>query len=445
MDLLTRFQQQIKEQNFFSPAEHLLLAVSGGVDSVVMAHLCKASGYRCTIVHCNFRLRGTESDEDEKFVSALALSLGMPFLSKAFDTEVFATGNKMGIQEAARQLRYEWFRQLLSEKDTAVSYDRLLTAHQADDNVETLLMNFFKGTGIHGLQGIRARSGPIVRPLLFAFREDIRNYAERNGLAFREDSSNLSSVYTRNYFRNEWIPSVEKVFPTVRQNLNNNLGRFADIACIYEDWIGKVKKKLLEYHDGEVHISIGRLARTPAIQTVIYEIISDFGFSPAQAGEVMALMRSGSGKQVFSASHRILNDRGRLIIALRGVADAAHFLIGPEEGKLEFGKHKMMLERLPAPAVLSADKSTAQLDARHIHYPLLLRRWRTGDYFYPLGMRKKKKLSRFLIDEKISLLDKEDIWVLESGGKILWVVGHRIDDRFRITEKTGDVLRLTYQ
>ena len=445
MDLLSRFRQQMKELGFESRDAHLLLAVSGGVDSVVLAHLCKACGYSFSIAHCNFRLRDAESDGDEAFVSLLARRLGVSFISKGFDTGSYAAENKMGIQEAARVLRYDWFDRLLSEAEGPGSFSMLLTAHHADDNIETLLMNFFKGTGINGLQGIRIHSGRILRPLLFAFREEIMAYAGQNDLAFREDSSNLSNAYTRNYFRNELIPAVEKVFPQVRQNLQNNIRRFADIALIYREGLEKEKKKLLVPRGTEYHISIGRLSRVHALPTVLYEIMTDFGFGPGQAEEVMSLMKAGSGKQVVSSTHRVLNNRGWLIIAPVGTAAAQHFLLGSEDRTLAFGDHILTIEQLTSLGKISADKNVAQLDARHIHYPILLRKWKAGDYFYPLGMKKKKKLSRFLIDQKVSLIDKEDIWVLECDGKIIWVVGHRIDERFRISDKTGAVLRITCQ
>lgn len=445
IDLLVRFRQQMKELGFDSPAGHFLLAVSGGMDSVVLAHLCKASGYPFTIAHCNFRLRDAESDGDEEFVSGLARRLDVPFISNRFDTKSYAATHRMGIQEAARVLRYEWFDKLLSGAEGPASFSMLLTAHHADDNIETLLMNFFKGTGIKGLQGIRSRSGRILRPLLFAFREEIVTYAGQNNLAFREDSSNLSNVYTRNYFRNELIPAVEKVFPQVRQNLHNNIRRFTDIGHIYGEWIEKEKKKILIPRGPEYHISIGRLGRSHALPTLLYEIMSDFGFGPGQVEEVMALMKAGSGKQVLSSTHRVLNNRGWLIIAPAGTTAAKHFLLGPDDHILTFGDHTLTVEQVSSPGSISSDKNVAQLDARHIRYPLLLRQWKAGDYFYPLGMKKKKKLSRFLIDQKVSLIEKEDIWVLESDGKILWVVGHRIDERFRISERTGAMLRITYQ
>lgn len=449
MDLLKRYKQYIKEENLFSSGDYLLLAVSGGLDSMVLASLCKEAGYNFTIAHCNFQLRGNASDEDENFVAEFASKNNIPFFSKKFDTENFTQVQKMGIQEAARKLRYDWFNELIEKgpglRSASPYYDVLLTAHHADDNVETLLMNFFKGTGIKGLHGILPKNNRIVRPLLFVFKEEILAYAKVNHIAYREDLSNASNKYSRNYFRNELIPSVEKVFPQAIFNINNNIPRFRDAGVLYQYAVEKILKDLIEKRGEEVHIPILKLSKTAALSSIVYELISSYGFSAHQVNDVLKLMVSGSGKYVASASHRILNNRKWLIIAPLKEKGVQHFVIEKEMQEIAFGDSVIKIEAFSSLNVISPEKNIAQLDGSMLNYPLLLRKWKRGDYFYPLGMKKKKKLSRFFIDEKIPLFIKDDIWVLECGGKIVWVIGYRIDDRFKITNKTKSVIQFTRQ
>jgi tRNA(Ile)-lysidine synthase len=317
----------------------------------------------------------------------------------------------------------------------------ILTAHHQDDNVETLLMNFFKGTGIAGLRAILPRQGNIVRPLLFATREMLEQFAKEQGLTWVEDSSNASDKYTRNYFRHQLIPLLQSVYPGVTAHLADNIQRFREIEVLYRQAVEQYKKKLLEKKGEEVHIPVEKLRRSQPLHTLVYEIIHPLGFSPQQVSSVEALLDAGSGKYVLSASHRILKDRNWLIISPLAEAPADHVLIEEPTGKVlyEGGTLELQLLAVQAP---TADATVAWLDATAIQFPLLLRKWRPGDYFYPLGMRKKKKLARFFIDSKLSLPQKEKVWVLEMDKKIIWVVGMRIDDRFRVTERTTQVLKI---
>jgi len=448
MDLLKQFQEYIKKENLFQQKDRLLLAVSGGVDSVVLCELCKQAGYDLVIAHCNFQLRGEESERDEQFVKSLGEKYGVEIFIKRFDTKAFADQSKTGIQEAARDLRYEWFNELLgSMKSKAgnqlpvVGSPFILTAHHADDNIETLLMNFFKGTGIAGLHGILPKQGKIVRPLLFAFKKDIRKFAEDYQLQFVEDSSNESDKYTRNYFRNQLIPSLQKTFPQVEENLKENIDRFNDVELLYRQSIELHKKKLLEKKGEEIHIPVLKLLKSEPLSTIVYEIIKDYGFSSRQVDDVMALLQSETGKYVQSVTYRVFKNRNWLIISPNASQIAENILIEENHKKIEFANGKLEIKKIENInySILSTS-SVAQLNADEIKFPLLLRKWRQGDYFYPLGMSKKKKISRFLIDQKLSLTQKENIWVIEMNKKIIWVVGMRIDDRFKIKPSTKEVL-----
>jgi tRNA(Ile)-lysidine synthase len=455
MNLLQRFQAYNLKNNLFRQKDKLLLAVSGGVDSVVLCELCKQSGYDFVIAHCNFQLRGEESERDKKFVKELAKKYGVEFLVKDFDTEKYAGENKLSIQEAARNLRYNWFHELLTTHDSRLT--ATLTAHHADDNIETLLMNFCRGTGLPGLTGMPEISiyVNVRRPLLDFWKEELIEFAKQNELNFVEDSSNLSSKYTRNLFRNEIIPLISKVYPQVKENLQDNIERFKDIRKLYSISVAELKKKLCKIKGKEIHIPIKQLFSYHS-RALIFEIILEYGFTEKQLDDVIKLSESESGKFVQSPNSpaRIIKFRNWFIISTAASLSAQTIVIEEEIRNLELGIGNLVIEILlnsPSDPAIGAGKlqipdatNIACLDADEISFPLILRKWKQGDYFYPLGMKKKKKLARFFIDQKFSKTDKEKIWVLEMNKKIIWVVGHRIDERFKITEKTKEILKITF-
>lgn len=441
MDLLKQFQQYIKEENLFRPKDKLLLAVSGGVDSVVLCELCKQAGYDFVIAHCNFQLRGAESNRDEKFVKEFAKRYDAELVVKRFDTKKYATDNKLSIQVAARELRYEWFQEII--QDSAFNIQYILTAHHANDNIETMLMNFFKGTGINGLKAILPKQAKIARPLLFAGKEEIISFAKEHKLEFVEDSSNASDKYTRNYFRNKLIPGIKEVFPQVEENLLNNLQRFREAEQLYQQAIDQHKKKLLEQRGNEIHIPVLKLLKAQPLHSIVYEIIKDFGFTAHQADDCIALLKSETGKYIQSPSYRIIRNRAWIIISPNETTEANNVLI-EREGDIDFIEGKLEIKKIQTSNLKpQTSHQTAQLDAEKINFPIFLRKWKQGDYFYPLGMNKKKKLSRFFIDQKLSLTQKEKAWVMEMNKKIVWVVGMRIDDRFKITDATKEILQIT--
>jgi tRNA(Ile)-lysidine synthase len=451
--LYLSFINFIKAENLFHAKDRLLLAVSGGVDSVVLCELCRHAGYDFAIAHCNFQLRGEESNADELFVRELAKKFNVEIFVKRFDTEKYADENKLSIQVAARELRYAWFAELLDLTKGASRPEELkapfrgfggclLTAHHADDNIETILMNFFKGSGINGLKGMLPKQDSIVRPLLFATKEQVLEFAEEQNLSWREDSSNSSDKYTRNYFRNQLIPGLQKVFPQVEENLLHNAERFREIHTIYQAAIEQVKKKLITIKGKELHLPVLKLLKTGARHTVLYEIIKDVGFTSHQVDEVIKLLYSDSGKYVSSNTHRVLRNRQWLIISALDDQDVSQYIIEEGDMEIDFPGGKLTLVSNEGVRAIDSNPMAVQLDAGSIHFPLLLRKWKTGDYFYPLGMPKKKKLSRFFIDQKMSLLEKEKTWVIESDKKIIWVIGKRIDHRFRITGSSTNTLTL---
>jgi len=466
MDLLKGFQQYIKQQDLFHPKDKLLLAVSGGVDSIVLCELCKQAGYDFTIAHCNFQLRGAESERDENFVRELGKKYEVEVICKRFETLEFAKQRNSGTQEAARVLRYMWFLEISAQKmltgfnkpsnapgwHTTIYPDNpkwwVATAHQLNDNIETLLMNFFKGTGIKGLRGISKTEDlmlpNLIRPLLFATRKEIEAFAIQNNLSWVEDSSNASDKYTRNYFRNKLIPAIQEVFPEVESNLSDNISRFKEVEMLYEEAVQQYKNKLLEEKGCEVHIPVLKLLKIRPLSTIVYEIFKDYNFTSHQTGEIVRLLRSESGKYIESETHRVLKNRNWLIISIAGAPLAQNILIEEGDKYVEFQGGELNVKMInAADHKLQTKSDMAQVDAAEIKFPLLLRKWKQGDYFYPLGMQKKKKLSRFFIDQKLSLTQKEKTWVIEMDKKIIWVVGLRIDDRFKITGSTKNILQIS--
>lgn len=438
MDILQRFQNFIR-LHFDGTANKFLLAVSGGVDSVVLCELCKQAGLAFSIAHCNFQLRGEESERDEKFVTSLGKKYNVEVLVKKIDTEAYAREQKLSIQEAARELRYAWFIQLKEEK----GFSCTLLAHHADDNMETLLMNFFRGTGLQGMTAMpewNLVQTCILRPMMDLRRKEILLFAEACQLQWVEDSSNLSSKYTRNFFRNELIPAIRKVYPQVEENLLANIERFKKIQSLYNISVGELKKKVCEFHQHEVRIPVLRLMQY-SDTSLIYEIIKDYGFGEKQVEEIIKLAGADSGKFIQNDSYQIIKHGRWFIIAPTFLTGIETIGIGKEETRIHFRKGVIDLKFISKEKfTLQKEGHLAQLDAKQIEFPLVLRRWKQGDYFYPLGMKKKKKLARFFIDQKLPKNQKENIWVLESNKKIVWIVGLRIDERFKVTDSTKEVL-----
>jgi len=435
-------KQYVESNKLFSKEHHLLVACSGGVDSVVLVHLLNSLGYRITILHCNFRLRGDESTRDEIFVQQLSSSLNLDCKIKHFDTEEAMKDLKKGVQETARILRYTWFQEQLDHYASMGDHPLLLTAHHLDDQVETIAFNFFRGTGISGLTGMNLKDGNIVRPLLFASRAQILSFASAHKYNWVDDSSNKESVYARNQLRNEVFPAVEKVIPSLKQNLANSIKRFQEVELIYHQQISLIKKKLVEKKGDAFAIPVNKLKATEPLDTIIFEIFLDFGFTSSQIEELKKMLHADTGSYIKSETHRVLKNRDWLIIDPIQEALSEVFLVGKDDASISFGSHLLEISSHDKCQSPSTSMNEAWLDAKRITFPLILRTWKKGDYFYPLGMKKKKKVAKFLIDQKLSKTEKEKQFVIESNKKIVWVIGKRIDDRFKILPTTKNILKL---
>ncbi len=440
--MLPAFKNNLNEHGLCGFGERILLTVSGGVDSVVMTHLFTRGGYECAIAHCNFRLRGEESDAEEAFVRSLAAGLEIPVFVKEFDVDSEVKEKGISVQMAARELRYSWFHELAEQH----GFDVIATAHNLNDSVETFLLNLSRGTGIRGLTGIPARNGKVIRPMLFASRKEIGDYARKNSLGFREDSSNLETKYQRNKIRHDVIPFLEQINPVFIETMAGNMNRLREVSGIFTLAVDQVRDSLFEREGGAIRISIDKLKRLSPLDTWLYELFSPFGFTRLQCEGIGQILASSPGRRSISPTHQLYKDRERLILVeSKQQAFERYYLDRPENfSSLPFAMDVEVIERGELERI-PADRNTACLDYDLVRFPLTIRHWLHGDFFYPLGMEQIKKLSDFFVDEKVPVPEKERIWILATGRQIVWIMGQRIDHRFRITGQTRRVLLLRFQ
>lgn len=441
MTLQDKLGQHISIQFPFLNKESLIyVACSGGIDSTVLLHLLHHNGFNIAVLHCNFHLRADESNRDENFIRSICNDLNISIDVLHADTEKYSTEHKISIQEAARDIRYNWFQEKV--KTTANSY--VATAHHADDVVETFLINASRGTGLKGLLGIPTVQGNIIRPLLQVYREELFAYATESQLRWMDDSSNREDHYTRNFFRNKVLPLVAEKLPQASKNIYQSTTHLQEAYSLYQQALTVHLKKLCLVKGSEIHIPVLLLLQSKPIATILWEIIQQYGFSAAQVQDVLHLCYAHNGAYIASTTHRVIRNRKWLIIASSQSKSADHILIEKNENLIEAIAGKLEIKQKKGVQIIQADPLIACVDIKHISFPLILRPWKTGDYFYPLGMNKKKKVNRFLIDLKLSPIAKEKVMVLECDKKIIWVVGLRIDNRFRIVENTEAMLQLKW-
>jgi tRNA(Ile)-lysidine synthase len=452
--LVARTAEYIRREQLFLPRQPLLLAVSGGVDSVVLCELLHQLGYPFSIAHVNYHLRGAESDRDEAFVRTLGTRYHADVHVHHADTYAYAKAKGQSVQEAAREIRYHWFDALQravtvgDAPSTGASLKPvvpvLCTAHHLDDNIETVLLHFLRGTGLAGLRGMLPATARVVRPMLFARRAEVEAFARQAGLSWVEDSSNQEVLYRRNVLRHELIPEISKHFPNWPGSMEDHIRRFRDMEQFVDAAVKEKLHALCVHRNDEIHLPVNRLKKAAGVETILFYFLRDAGFTAAQVHEAMRLLDADSGRQVQSSSHRLLRHHEWLVLAPRQTAQPHMIYIDSLPARVETGNGVLELSLVNGQPSASAleEANTYFLDVRDIELPLLARPWKKGDYFYPLGMRKKKKLARVFIDAKMSATDKEKQWVLTAQDRILLVPGVRIDDRFRITPSTSQVLQV---
>jgi len=437
--MLDLFKNYIREHNLFQPNEKVLLGISGGLDSVVMMDLFHRSGYPFAVAHCNFQLRGNDSDEDEKLVRRLAQHYQVQYYGTRFNTGEYARENSISIEMAARDLRYEWFENIREKGD----FDWIAVAHHADDSRETFLLNLIRGTGIRGLRGIQPKVGKVIRPLLFANRNDLIQYTIDFQLEFRDDQSNWDTTFLRNKIRHEVLPLLEEMNPSFRESLSETMERLNEAGNLLNSMVERKRAFLVKEIGNQVFIDLEKIRQLSPRQTWLFELLRPYNFKTEVVREISKTFEEGiSGKKFFSSTHRLIRDRESLIISpleedvsfRRYYIDAGiPHIDSPIE--LEFS----ILENTPD-FQIPRTNTTACLDLDKLTFPLIIRKWQQGDYFCPLGMKGMKKVSDFFIDRKFSIPQKEASWLLTCGSKIVWIIGHRLDDRFKITAETKKIL-----
>nr|WP_298925907.1 tRNA lysidine(34) synthetase TilS [uncultured Allomuricauda sp.] len=433
--MLAQFLSNIDSNFTFLKGKRLLLACSGGVDSVVLTHLCVGANLDITLAHCNFNLRGKESDDDALFVKDLANQLEIDFKTKSFDTKKYAQTYKGSIQMLARELRYRWFDEIMDTE----GFDYVMTAHHADDSVETFLINLSRGTGIDGLSGIPIKNRRVVRPLLSFSRKAILDYANAEHIDWREDSSNAESKYLRNKIRQEIVPRLKELHPTFLENFKGTQTHLLQTSVIIQNHIDKLKDSLFEKGEGHFKINIDSLTKLEPIDAYLYRLFNEYGFTEWE--DVNGLLNSMSGKEVQSNTHRLVKDREYLLLSKKEDKNNEIFVVSEGAGSIDF---PVQLKIEEVKTLEETAKNVVFLDKEKLNYPLMLRNWEKGDYFYPFGMKGKKKLSKFFKDEKVDVLSKEKQWLLCSDNNIVWVIGRRPDERYKVDDSTRNILKITF-
>lgn len=435
--MLEEFRKYIEENNLLDASQRILLAVSGGIDSMVMTHLFMRTQTEIGIAHCNFNLRGSESDEDETFVKNFTVGYNIPFYSVNFDTTIFASEKGISIQMAARELRYRWFDEIRVKN----GYDAVALAHNLNDNIETFLINLTRGTGIAGLTGMKPKYKYLIRPLLFASRQAIKEYCEQQNISYREDRSNTEIKYTRNRIRHLILPVFREINPSFDATVSETAERLGEINEIITGFISGIRKNITKQRNEIIAYRIEDLNSLTPKRTVLFELFKPFGVGNGQLDDLLNLISGKTGRQIFTGSHRLIKNRKEILISRReDEAEGYYIITSPEEFKRVPGFTSAYERTLTSDFKIPSSPVIACLDAGKIKFPLIIRKWNHGDSFYPFGMTQKKKLSDYFIDNKLSILEKENSQILESETKIVWIIGHRIDNRFRITKSTKKIL-----
>lgn len=436
-----KFSNHINTKFPFLKDKKLLIAISGGVDSVVLTHLLSILNFNISLAHCNFKLREKESDLDENFVLKLGEKLNIKTFTTQFETNKFAQKNKLSTQIAARELRYNWFESLVNKHQ----FEYVLTAHHADDNLETFLINLTRGTGLDGLTGIPETNGNILRPLIPFSRNEIIDFAKENDIKWREDQSNASTKYIRNKIRHQVVPVLKEINPSVLETFAKTTNHLKESQQIIEDRIQKVSKEIIQKDFSTslemTKLNIDKINQLSNPKAYLYQFLKDYNFT--EWNDVYNLLSAQSGKQVFSKTHVLLKDRNFLILTKKGFSTEQETIVEIVENTTEITNPiHLKFETVKNPSLHS--KEIIFLDKNELEFPLKLRKWQNGDVFYPSGMQGKKKISKYFKDEKLSLIDKQNTWLLcNNNDSIIWIIGYRSDNRFITKKESNSVLKIS--
>ncbi len=432
-----KFIEFAQQNKLFSNNSKILAAVSGGMDSVVMAHLLKAAGLNFSIAHCNFQLRGDEATRDQAFCNDLAQQFRVKFHTISFDTSACAAQNKISIQMAARGLRYQWFEQVRVQH----GYDVIALAHHQNDAIETILLNLTRGTGIAGLHGILPRNGNLVRPLLFMGRDEVQQLAENNRLEYVEDSSNASTKYARNKLRHEVIPKLKELNPSLEKTFEASLQHFRDMELLLELRTEELKRELFTENGDEVHIAVAGLKKMEPKRLLLFKLLQSYGFNETTVNDLAGSLDKHSGRVFESGGFKLILDREKLVLVKKAAVQPQDVQLNEGGHEAVYGNYRINVLHDDSPLIIKDNPLAVAIDTDLLVYPLSIRTWRQSDFFYPLGMKTKKKLSDFFINQKIPLHEKSAIPLLINGnGDIMWVCGYRLSDRYKVSAKTKKVV-----
>ncbi|MCW1734834.1 tRNA lysidine(34) synthetase TilS [Anaerorudis cellulosivorans] len=431
--MIEKVRSYIQENRLLAPEDRVIVGFSGGMDSVTLLDVLLSLGYSCVAAHCNFHLRGEESERDAAFVKRWCEHVGVELVSVDFDTRRYATTHKISIEMAARELRYTWFEDIRKEHHAQA----VAVAHHRDDLVETVLLNLIRGTGIRGLTGIPPKNNFIVRPLLGVSRDEIEVYVEERKLPFIFDSSNSDDVFVRNFLRLNVMPLLEKINPSVKNAIYRTAQHVGEAKKIYDFYVETQKKAIFV----DNRIDIDKLKATLSPAAMLFEILSPLGFNASVIEDICRRLDSIPGNVFYSNDYRLIKDRNKLILDKNTdkKPQQEEYLIDKVSQEIT-DPIRLKINFLSGDIVINKDARFLYADADKLSFPLTLRKWQSGDWFVPFGMKGRKKLSDFFTDRKFSLVDKENAWVLTSGENMVWIVGERSDERFKVTEFTENVM-----
>lgn len=436
--MITQVNEYISHHNLLTKQSKVLVGLSGGPDSMALIHILIQLGYNCIAGHCNFHLRGENSNSDAAFVNRWCAENDIPLFTIDFDTESYATSKKISIEMAARELRYDWFEKIrLEQNATSIGI-----AHHKDDSVETILINLIRGTGIKGLTGIPITNKYVVRPLLDVSRSEIMEYLSLNEVPYVIDNTNEEEIYTRNTLRLKVLPTLEKINPSVKNSIVTTANNLKEVEKIYDAYIQYAIATVLQ----DNLIDIAKLQQTYSHQSVLFEILSPLGFTPSVIEDIANNLDSIPGKIYLANSYRLLKDREHLVISKHNPTgdEVKEYLIYPDTVNSVLPINiKIESENYTPDFKIQKNRSILHVDSDKLNFPLVLRKWRKADWFVPFGMKGKKKLSDFFTDNKFTLFEKEETWILISGDDIVWIVNHRADNRFKLNSTTKTVCIIT--